>query len=106
MNASNYIQVVGERGMPLITGALHVTLSPRDVEALNVIADIRASNRYSYDYIDDDITREDVSAWLAIHSGYFEQVTDFYASIGHTEIHWADLENAFAYYRYSYGGIE
>ena len=102
----NYVQVVGQIWMPSATTAMEYMLSARDVADINEIADLRAANSKPGDYVQDEITREDVAEWLTTHSGDFQSVTDFNASIGDTDIDWDDEENAFIYNNCVYGDEE
>ena len=89
--------------MPATTAAMEYKLTKRDVENIEEIADIRASMRNPDEYIDDEITREDVAEWLTTNSGDFQEVMDFCASIGNLDIEWEDIENAFVYNDCVYG---
>ena len=102
----NYVQVVGTIWMPSATAAMEYPLSVRDVADINEIADIRAHSGSDCTYVNHDITREDVAEWLTTHSGDFQSVTDFNASIGDTDIDWDDEENAFIYNNCVYGDEE
>ena len=102
----NYVQVVGQIWMPSTTAAMEYALSASDVEDIEEITDLRAANSHPGDYVQDEITREDVAEWLTTHSGDFQSVTDFSASIGDTDIDWDDIENAFIYNDCVYGNEE
>ena len=96
----NYVQVIGSIWYPSGTCAMEYPLNASDVKTLEAMADVRHMEELSDEsrvYPDENITREDVKKWLATHSGDFQMVEDFCASIGDTEIEWSDLESALIY---------
>ena len=102
----NYVQVIGKIWMPSTTAAMEYTLSPHDVDEINDYADIRSNQHWESPYVEEGITREDVAQWLTTHSGDFQSVTDFHASIGDLDLDWEDVENAFVYHDCMYGDGE
>ena len=101
----NYVQVIGATWAGY-DAAYEYRLSDRDVKEINDYADIRATFRGPDDLVEDEITRKDVAQWVAVHTGDFQSVTDFNASIGDLDIDWEDLENAFVYHDCMYGNEE
>jgi hypothetical protein len=65
----SFIDVVGKIWMPAVTCSLRINLRAYDIENIR--------GRVS----DNQITREDVESWLMTHSGDFQSVEDFSASI-------------------------
>jgi len=72
----NSVQYIGLIHQPGFTGAQEQTLSRGDV------AHMQAGHPGQ------PVTRADLQAWLATHTGDFATVTDFCASIGDTEYDW------------------
>lgn len=83
----SYIDVLGVIWMPAATGSLRIKLSNYDIENMRDK--------------DGEITRDSVEQWLTMHSGDFQSVTDFRASIEDgdktLDFDWSSEENEFAY---------
>lgn len=81
------IQVIGKIWMPAILCAQEMTLSAYDVE--------NAKDE------DGKLTRDSVEHWLSLHSGDFQSIQDFYASIEDgnetIDIPWKDEESEFTF---------
>ena len=81
------VQIIGVIWMPAVTCAKELTLSPYDVD--------NARDHGG------KITRESVAQWLTTHSGDFQSVADFSASIEDgemtVEIPWSIEESEFAF---------
>lgn len=75
----NWIEVVGVIWMPAVTCGQRISLSSYDMENIG------------------EPTRENVEQWLMTHTGDFQSVTDFSATIGETVIPWASEENECVY---------
>ena len=81
MVEKNYVRVLGNIWQPGIGKcAMEYTLDSSDVENIG------------------DFTRENVERWLCTHSGDFQSIDDFSASVGEWEIGWANEENELAYW--------
>ena len=79
----NFVQVVGKGWYGQLI-ATEISLSPYDYEN---IADMDEAN----------FTRENVEGWLATHAGDFQEIDDFFATYGNTNLDWASEEGEFAY---------
>ena len=75
----NFVQVLGTIWMPTVTCAMEYPLTAYDVANIG------------------EFTRENVEAWLDTHSGDFQSIKDFAATVGDEWINWADEENEFTY---------
>ncbi len=75
----NFVQVIGTIWMPATTAAMEYPLSSYDVENIG------------------KLTRENVEQWLTTHSGDFQGIDDFYATVGDTEIPWNSEESEMTY---------
>ena len=81
------VRVIGRIWMPAVVASMQYTLSDYDVDNCK----------------DDqgNLTRESVEQWLCTHSGDFQSVQDFYASLEvgseTVEIDWASEESEFTY---------
>lgn len=75
----NFVQVLGVIWMPAITCAQEIKLRAYDVENIG------------------EFTRENVSDWIDKNAGDFQSITDFYATMGDVEIHWANEDNEITY---------
>ncbi len=80
----NYVQVLGIIWMPATTAATEYPLSSTDVENIR-------------EYGEGELTREAIADWLTTHSGDFQNVTDFSASIGDQEWPWEQEDSEFQY---------
>lgn len=82
----SYVNILGELWMPNCVVSLHVTLRDYDIENMRT---------------DGPITREDVNQWLTSHSGDFQRVIDFQASIEDgdrtIDIPWSSEDTELAY---------
>lgn len=70
----SYINVVGTIWMPAVPASLRIDLREYDIENMRQEARFRNDD-------DPTITREVVEYWLSLHSGDFQDVIDFEASI-------------------------
>lgn len=104
-NSGNYIQVVGVVWAGY-DAAYEYSLTPNQVDEIEVIADIRSLSAKPGDLVQDEITREDVAEWLQTVNTRpdFDTIIDFTATIHNTIIEWGDLENAAAYQQATGGG--
>jgi len=75
----NFVRVVGRIWMPGVDAAYEYPLSAYDIENIG------------------EFTRESVEYWLALNTGDFQEVTDFYATVGDAEIPWAYEESEFQF---------
>lgn len=71
----DYIEVIGRIWMPATVAAQTINLSVYDLGNIG------------------ELTRDNVESWLATHSGDFQGVDDFHASIGTWESPWASEES-------------
>ena len=89
----SFIQVNGTIWMPAVTASTQYELSSYD------IGNMRGE--------DGTITRENVSSWLDTHSGDFQSVDDFYATIedgdNSYEFEWSDPESELTFNGNMYG---
>lgn len=87
MVRKSFVAVVGKIWMPAITASLHIRLSEYDI---NNMRDESGK-----------ITRESVEQWLCTHTGDFQSIQDFSASIEDGEntidIPWASEDGEMAY---------
>tara|TARA_Y100000310_G_scaffold17714_1_gene17499 strand:- start:486 stop:755 length:270 start_codon:yes stop_codon:yes gene_type:complete len=79
MVEKNWVDVIGTIWMPAITCAMRYPLSKYDIENIG------------------EFTRENVDQWLTTHAGDFQDVKDFYATVGDQEIPWSSEESEFTY---------
>lgn len=90
---TSLVSVVGRIWMPAATCAMDYTLSAHDVE------NMRGE--------DGSITREDVADWISTHSGDFQSIADFSASIEDGEatldFDWADPISESTYHDCMFG---
>lgn len=80
----NYVRVIGRIWMPAVTCAMEYPLTDYDLGNM----------------VDEDgctITRDDIDMWLTTHSGDFQMIEDFRASIGDTEYPWQHEESECTY---------
>ncbi len=81
------VRVIGRIWMPAIMAAQQIELSSYDLD--------NAKDEQG------NLTRESVDRWLSTHTGDFQSVKDFYASLEvgdqTVEIPWADEESEFTY---------
>lgn len=89
----NFVQVIGAIWMPAITCAMEYPLADYDLETMR-------------DEESGEITREDIEQWLTTHSGDFQGIDDFRASIGETEYPWTHEESEWTYNECVYGNEE
>lgn len=75
----NFVLILGYIWMPNCMATMERTLSTYDIENIG------------------EFTRENVEQWLACNAGDFQQVVDFYATVGDKEIPWANEDNEMAY---------
>jgi hypothetical protein len=75
----DYIDVIGVIWMPATTGATRYSLSAYDVVSIG------------------KLTRDNVAHWLMSHSGDFQRVADFHASIDEWESEWEYKESEYTY---------
>lgn len=76
----NFVNVIGHIWQPGIgVCAMTYTLGRYEVENIG------------------DFTRENVEEWLTSHSGDFQEVLDFEATVGDKWISWADEESEMTY---------
>jgi hypothetical protein len=84
----SFIQVIGKIWMPAVTCAMQYDLTSYDVENIKATGDGK-------------ITRDAVEDWLGCHSGDFQSVADFSASIEDgndtLDFPWAVEESEFTY---------
>lgn len=92
----SHISVIGPIWMPECVCAMDYTLTPFDIDNM--------SGK------DVAITREHVRNWIDCHSGDFQYVTDFSATIGNNgetlEFPWASDESEMTYCDAMYGNEE
>lgn len=93
----SYVDVIGPIWMPTTTAAMRYTLDRFAIE------NIRA-------YGDGTITREAVDEWLSCHSGDFQSIADFSASIEDgddtLDFEWSDPDSELVYMDSMYGDEE
>ena len=76
----NFVQVIGTIWQPgAAQCAMEYPLSPHDVANIG------------------RFTRANVETWLSAHSGDFQSIDDFRASVGDGEIDWESEESEFTY---------
>jgi len=75
----NFVRVVGTIWMPPITAAYEYPLTNYDIENIG------------------EFTRDNVERWMRSHTGDFQFITDFYATVGDAEIPWATEEGELTY---------
>lgn len=94
--AVSHVSVIGTIWMPACTCAMDYTLSEHDLE------NMRGE--------DGTITRDDLEDWLGCHSGDFQNVQDFSATLedgeATLEFGWADEESELVYADCMYGDGE
>lgn len=71
----NWIEVVGRIWLPPVKVAQTIDLSAGDVGNVG-----------------EQPTRDDVQSWLDCHAGDFQEIIDFHAVLGETEIPWETEE--------------
>lgn len=72
----NFVQVIGTIWMPAATCAMEYPLTAADVETIGL-----------------PLTRENVAEWLTTHSGDFQSIEDFRATIGDEWCEWEHEES-------------
>lgn len=75
----NFINVLGKIWLPPVEGAYTYDLSSYDVENIG------------------EFTRENIADWLSKNAGDFQQIIDFYATVGDKEIPWSSEDNEIRY---------
>lgn len=83
----DYIDMIGRIWMSATICAMRKDLSAYDVANIG------------------ELTRENVAHWLSLHSGDFQGVDDFSASIGEWESPWQDEESEFTFHDAMYLSI-
>lgn len=81
----NWIDILGRIWMPPVVCAQRKELSIYDISCMGM-------------KVNDAPTRDEVEQWLLLHSGDFQEVIDFHAVIGETEIPWKDEENELKFF--------
>ena len=81
----NWIDILGRIWVPPSICAQRKELSRYDISCMEM-------------KINDVPSREEVENWLYINSGDFQEILDFHAIIGETEIPWKDPENELKYF--------
>ena len=85
MVENNFVNIVGRMWLPPVMGATSYSLSDYDLKIIG------------------KFTRKNVWKWLATRAGDFQEVIDFYATAGDTEIEWENLENKEIFDKAFYG---
>jgi len=84
----NWIELIGTIWMPAVTCAQRIDLTRGDMKNIGAPS------------------RENVEQWLTTHSGDFQSVDDFSATIGEVVIPWSNEESEFTYSDCMYGNGE
>ncbi len=80
----NWIDVLGRIWMPNVEAAMTYDLGKYEMESIGAP------------------TRENVEEYLTKHAGDFQEIIDFHAVVGETEIAWESEENEIKYNMYMY----
>ncbi len=75
----NWISVIGRIWMPAVMCAQRIDLTSYDLENIG------------------EPTRENAEQWLTTHTGDFQSVKDFSATIGETVLDWSDPDSENVY---------
>ena len=78
------VDVLGKIWMPAMMAGTRYDLSDRDLENIG------------------EFTRENLEKWLGTHAGDFQEVKDFSAVCGETEINWSSEDNQLEFQDYMY----